>query len=106
MMSTSDSHRPGIAARASLIVIRIYKHTLSPVFGVMSSCRYTPTCSQYAYTSIERFGWRRGWWLALRRIARCQPFGGYGYDPVPDEYVSWQDARRMKRERQARKKEQ
>lgn len=72
--------------RLSLLLIRLYRVTLGPIFGLMSSCRYTPTCSEYGSTAIERFGWRRGWWLAVRRIGRCNPWGGSGYDPVPDEY--------------------
>lgn len=81
--------------RASLIFIRIYQHTLGPVFGVVSACRYEPTCSHYGYESIRRFGFRRGWWMALRRIARCHPFWPGGYDPVPDHYVSWREARQQ-----------
>jgi hypothetical protein len=72
--------------RLSLLVIRLYRVTLGPLFAVMSGCRFTPTCSEYGYSAIERFGWRRGWWLAVRRIGRCHPWGGSGYDPVPDEY--------------------
>jgi uncharacterized protein len=47
-------------------------------------CRYEPSCSQYALEALERHGARRGSWLALRRIGRCHPWGGYGSDPVPD----------------------
>lgn len=73
--------------RLSLLVIRLYRVTLGPLFALMSGCRFAPTCSEYGYTAIERFGWRRGWWLAMRRIGRCHPWGGSGYDPVPEEYV-------------------
>ena len=83
--------------RLSLLVIRVYRVTLGPLFALFSSCRYSPTCSQYGMEAIRRFGPRRGWWLALRRIARCAPWGGHGHDPVPDEYVSWSEARRRKR---------
>jgi putative membrane protein insertion efficiency factor len=48
------------------------------------TCRFHPSCSTYAMEAIERHGAARGSWLAARRLARCQPFGGYGVDPVPD----------------------
>jgi putative membrane protein insertion efficiency factor len=47
------------------------------------SCRYTPSCSAYAIEALERYGAARGGWLALKRVCRCHPFGGHGYDPVP-----------------------
>ena len=84
--------------RLSLLVIRVYQHTLGPIFGLFSQCRYEPTCSRYGYEAIARFGARRGWWLAVRRIARCAPWGGSGEDPVPEEYVTWRQARRRKHE--------
>jgi putative membrane protein insertion efficiency factor len=83
--------------RLSLLLIRAYRVTLGPLFAAFSQCRYQPTCSAYGYQAIQRFGPRRGWWLAVRRIARCSPFGSHGYDPVPEEYVSWRQARRSKR---------
>jgi len=70
--------------RASLVFIRIYQVTIGPLFGMMSSCRYEPTCSHYGYEAIQRFGARRGWWLAVRRIARCHPFHPGGLDLPPD----------------------
>lgn len=84
--------------RVSLAFIRAYQVTLGPLFGMVSTCRYEPTCSFYGAESIRRFGWRRGWWLALRRIARCHPFHDGGVDPVPDEYIGWRAARRRHRE--------
>ena len=57
--------------------------TIHPGPALPPACRFQPTCSQYAYTAIERHGVLRGAWLAMRRVARCQPFGGSGYDPVP-----------------------
>ena len=62
-------------------LIRIYQNTIGP--ALPPACRYQPTCSHYAYQAIERYGVFRGSWLALKRVARCQPFGGSGYDPVP-----------------------
>jgi hypothetical protein len=60
---------------------RAYKLTLSPWFG--GSCRYLPTCSDYARQALILHGPVRGGWLTARRLCRCQPFGGSGYDPVP-----------------------
>jgi putative membrane protein insertion efficiency factor len=95
----TDDPLPGTASmtRVSLLLIRVYRGTIGPVFAVMAGCRFEPSCSQYGYESIARFGWRRGWWLALRRIGRCQPFHEGGHDPVPEEYLSWRQARRRKR---------
>ena len=64
-----------------IILLRIYQGALSPYLG--NSCRYTPTCSQYAVQAIDKYGPWKGSWLALRRISRCHPWGGHGYDPVP-----------------------
>jgi putative membrane protein insertion efficiency factor len=61
--------------------IRLYQLTLSPWLG--RQCRYEPTCSVYAAEALERFGVRRGLWLAAKRLGRCHPWGGSGYDPVP-----------------------
>ncbi|MFA0961488.1 membrane protein insertion efficiency factor YidD [Roseivirga sp. BDSF3-8] len=61
--------------------IRFYQYGISPYFP--ASCRYTPTCSQYALTAIKIHGPGRGTILAIKRISRCHPWGGHGYDPVP-----------------------
>jgi putative membrane protein insertion efficiency factor len=63
-----------------------YKRVISPIlhsFGV-SRCIYLPTCSEYAYLAIMRFGWMKGTVLAVRRLARCRPFAEGGFDPVPE----------------------
>ena len=68
--------------RAMTGLIRLYQTILSPHWP--GTCRYTPTCSHYAMESVERLGPWRGGLLALRRLLRCCPFGGSGYDPVPN----------------------
>jgi uncharacterized protein len=69
----------------ALAFIRFYQTTLSPILP--STCRFYPTCSAYAYQAVEKWGAWRGASLALRRVLRCRPFGGFGYDPVPDKQV-------------------
>ncbi|MCP5080211.1 MAG: membrane protein insertion efficiency factor YidD [Alphaproteobacteria bacterium] len=65
-----------------LVLIRIYQLTLSSVMG--RRCRYLPTCSEYASDAIKRHGPWAGFWLALGRVASCHPWGGHGYDGVPE----------------------
>jgi uncharacterized protein len=65
----------------ALLMIRGYQIVISPLLP--SSCRFTPTCSSYALTSIERYGVLKGGWLATKRLARCHPFHPGGHDPVP-----------------------
>lgn len=69
------------AARLLALPVRAYRLLLSPWLG--HACRYQPTCSAYALEALERHGALRGGWLAARRIGRCHPWGGAGYDPVP-----------------------
>jgi uncharacterized protein len=73
--------RPGRVERVALWLIRVYKVTFSPLFA--GSCRYTPGCADYMSESIARFGFFRGGWIGTKRLCRCHPFGGHGYDPVP-----------------------
>ena len=68
-------------ARAAILLLRIYKRVISPLLP--PACRFTPTCSVYAVEAYARHGFMRGSWLSVRRVARCQPFGGSGHDPVP-----------------------
>jgi uncharacterized protein len=69
----------------SLLALRFYKTYLSILFA--GNCRFHPTCSQYAYEAIERFGVARGTWLGLKRLGRCHPLSHkFGYDPVPEAW--------------------
>ena len=67
---------------ALILPIRFYQRFISPL--TPPSCRFTPTCSQYAVEALRKHGPVKGLYLAIRRILRCHPWGGYGYDPVPD----------------------
>ena len=69
------------AARALHGLVRLYQHLRA---GRPSPCRFDPSCSTYALQALERHGALRGTWLAVRRVARCHPWGGHGWDPVPD----------------------
>ena len=64
-----------------ILPIRFYQACISPMFP--PACRYVPTCSQYAIEAITKYGPVKGLWLAVKRILRCHPWGGSGYDPVP-----------------------
>ncbi|MDD6123679.1 MAG: membrane protein insertion efficiency factor YidD [Bacteroidales bacterium] len=64
-----------------ILPIRFYQRYVSPMLP--PACRFTPTCSQYAIEAIQKHGALKGLWLALRRLLRCHPWGGSGYDPVP-----------------------
>jgi hypothetical protein len=74
--------QPSLAVRS---VYWLYRSVLSPVLHAFSpaQCVYLPTCSEYAYVALVRFGVLKGSWLALRRLGRCHPFANGGLDPVP-----------------------
>lgn len=68
-------------AFAAIGLIRVYQRVISPFLP--PSCRFTPTCSAYAVTALQRYGLLHGGWLALKRVGRCHPWNPGGYDPVP-----------------------
>jgi hypothetical protein len=67
--------------KVALGLIRFYKKFISP--ALPPSCRYYPTCSEYTYQAIDKYGFVRGGWMGFKRILRCHPFTPGGYDPVP-----------------------
>jgi putative membrane protein insertion efficiency factor len=64
-----------------IALIKLYQWILSPLLG--PKCRFTPTCSQYGLEAFKKYGVFKGFWLTVKRISRCHPLGGHGYDPVP-----------------------
>ena len=66
-----------------ILLVRAYQLTLRPFMG--GQCRFVPSCSEYSIEAYQRHGAVKGTWLTIRRIARCHPWGGSGYDPVPVE---------------------
>ena len=69
----------GFPARLLIGIVRLYQLLVSPWLGPV--CRFEPSCSQYMIQAVEKYGFVRGAWKGVRRIARCHPFGGRGYDP-------------------------
>ncbi|HEX6429156.1 MAG TPA: membrane protein insertion efficiency factor YidD [Niastella sp.] len=64
-----------------IALIKLYQWIISPILG--PKCRFTPTCSQYAIEALKKHGVFKGLWLTIKRLGRCHPWGGHGYDPVP-----------------------
>jgi len=64
-----------------ILLIFLYQRIISPWIG--PKCRYTPTCSQYGIEALKKHGPIKGLWLTIKRVSRCHPWGGSGYDPVP-----------------------
>lgn len=85
-MTGEAQRRSGAAG----IAFRVYKVVVSPVLHALGPgrCVYMPTCSEYAYTAVNRFGVVRGSWMALGRLARCHPWSKGGFDPVPERETS------------------
>ncbi|MBI3695900.1 MAG: membrane protein insertion efficiency factor YidD [Acidobacteria bacterium] len=80
-MGCAAGQRNRIVKRIVIWVLAFYKRMVSPLLP--ASCRFYPSCSDYAREAVERHGVRRGVWLAVARLLRCQPLGGGGLDPVP-----------------------
>jgi len=81
VQTTAQPVARGLAARALLRLVLAYQWLFG---GRPSPCRFSPSCSSYAAEALERYGALRGSLLAARRLGRCRPWGGSGYDPVPD----------------------
>ena len=81
MSAASQARARSVAARSLIVAVRGYQAVR---VGRPSPCRYLPTCSNYAIEALEAHGAVRGTWLAVRRIGRCHPWGGMGFDPVPE----------------------
>jgi putative membrane protein insertion efficiency factor len=77
-----SSTRLLVTTSALVLLVRAYQRVISPLFP--SSCRYIPTCSEYAAQALTRHGFVRGLWLSTRRIVRCNPWSDGGEDPVPE----------------------
>ena len=80
-MNTADAPVPTPAARVLVVPILWYQRFISPLLP--PTCRFAPSCSEYALEALRRHGAARGLWLSVRRLARCHPFHPGGYDPVP-----------------------
>lgn len=71
----------GLPRKGAIALVRAYQVVVSPLLP--ASCRFHPTCSTYAITSLERYGLLKGGWMAVKRVSRCHPWNPGGYDPVP-----------------------
>mgnify|MGYP000954872430 FL=1 len=67
--------------KVAILVVKFYQFSIRPLLP--NACRYNPSCSHYSIEAIKKYGALKGGWLGLKRIARCHPWGGQGYDPVP-----------------------
>lgn len=82
--TSPDDPVPTGPAQVGLVLIRAYKAVFSPWFA--GSCRFVPGCADYTSEAVARFGILRGGWLGAKRLCRCHPLGGHGYDPVPQRH--------------------
>lgn len=83
-MKTIFSFIKAIPQKALVGLIMVYRLGISPLLP--ATCRFIPTCSEYGLIAVKRFGFLKGSYLTIRRIIRCRPGGGQGYDPVPEEF--------------------
>ena len=88
MTSVNSAHARG-PAQALVVLIEVYRHMISPLR--LASCRFMPTCRQYAVDALTEYGLFRGSWLALRRLGRCGPWHGGGWDPIPERFLGCDD---------------
>lgn len=79
----TKKQKNNLARRAAISMVRAYQVCISPFIGGRAACRFVPTCSEYTRQAIEKYGVARGTIMGMRRILRCRPGGGFGYDPVP-----------------------
>lgn len=87
MSELADSQRrPAVPARALIFVVELYRNMISPLR--LPSCRFVPTCSEYAVEALREYGFIRGSWLSLVRLAKCGPWHPGGWDPVPEPSVA------------------
>jgi putative membrane protein insertion efficiency factor len=87
-MSTGNATHARVGsrpARALIVLIEAYRHMISPLR--LPSCRFMPTCSQYAVDALTEYGLFRGGWLTLRRLGRCGPWHSGGWDPIPERIL-------------------
>ena len=91
-LHSSFGNAVNLIQHSLIFLVRLYRWTLSPaqafLFGPLSRCRFTPSCSEYALEAVKTRGALAGSWLAARRICRCHPWGGCGHDPVPPRAAS------------------
>ncbi|MBP3316568.1 MAG: membrane protein insertion efficiency factor YidD [Alphaproteobacteria bacterium] len=78
-----NKNNHNLSIRCACALVRMYQICISPFVGGRAACRFTPTCSEYTRMAIEKHGAIRGIWMGIKRISRCRPGGGFGYDPVP-----------------------
>ncbi|WP_191249789.1 membrane protein insertion efficiency factor YidD [Kordiimonas sediminis] len=81
MTDSQQQNPPSILAKLLIGLFKLYRFGISPYLG--PRCRYQPTCSAYGIEAVRVHGGLKGGWMAITRVLRCHPWGGYGYDPVP-----------------------
>ncbi|MBO8425626.1 MAG: membrane protein insertion efficiency factor YidD [Proteobacteria bacterium] len=80
---TNRQNQNNFITHIAIGLVRIYQSCISPFIGGRAACRFVPSCSEYTATAIKKYGAWRGTIMGMRRILRCRPGGGFGYDPVP-----------------------